>query len=84
MGGGYGQGGMGGGGYGQSSMGFGGQSGMGGMGGMGNSSGNQGYNSPSPSMDDSSSKFKYVILFCSSLFTRNQYGASSKQETNSF
>ncbi|KAK3834832.1 MAG: Adaptor complexes medium subunit family-domain-containing protein [Linnemannia elongata] len=57
MGGGYGQGGMGGGGYGQSSMGFGGQSGMGGMGGMGNSSGNQGYNSPSPSMDDSSSKF---------------------------
>ncbi|KAF9544616.1 Coatomer subunit delta [Mortierella hygrophila] len=61
MGGGYGQGGMGGmggGGYGQSSMGFGGQSGgMGGMGGMGNSNGNQGYNSPSPSMDDNSSKF---------------------------
>ncbi|KAG0294462.1 Coatomer subunit delta [Linnemannia gamsii] len=61
MGGGYGQGGMGGmggGGYGQSSpMGFGGQSGMGGMGGMGNSNSNQGYNSPSPSMDDSSSKF---------------------------
>ncbi|KAF9152378.1 Coatomer subunit delta [Linnemannia schmuckeri] len=53
MGGGYGQGGMGGGGYGQSSpMGFGGQSGMGGMG-----NGNQGYNSPSPSMDDHSSKF---------------------------
>ncbi|KAG0210569.1 Coatomer subunit delta [Mortierella sp. GBA30] len=57
MGGGYGQGGMGMGmgGYGQSSpMGFGGQSGMGGMGGMG---GNQGYDSPSATMDDNLSKF---------------------------
>ncbi|KAG0041181.1 Coatomer subunit delta, partial [Gryganskiella cystojenkinii] len=54
MGGGYGQGGMGGGG-GYSQSGFGGQSmGMGGMSGMGSS---QGYDSPTPSSDNSTSQF---------------------------